>query len=97
MYTNTFDVCDQILGRVLTQFRMRSGAPTTALIKQDDAAVFGIEKTAVEGLAGRAGSTVQKDDGDPFGIAAFLNPQGMPIADPERELTVRFDLWIELQ
>ena len=59
--------------------------------------MFGIEKTAVEGLARRTGATVQKDDGDPFGVAAFLNPQGMLFGNLERELTVRFDLRIELQ
>ncbi|EFE50041.1 hypothetical protein NEIELOOT_01295 [Neisseria elongata subsp. glycolytica ATCC 29315] len=67
-----FNVGHQIPSRVLAGFGVGQGTAAAALVDDDDAVFFGVEKSAAGRRCARARAAVQEDDGDAVGVAAFF-------------------------
>ena len=96
MLAQHFNIANQIIDRVVTQFTWRLGASGPALIKERDAEMLGIEKTAIRlGTAG-AGSTMQENDGFSLWIATLFPVHRMEVINLQLAPVEGFNLGIEV-
>ncbi len=96
MLADALHVRDQGLGAVVLQLGMRSGAPTSALIEQNNPVAPGIEKAPMIGLATRTGATVQKHGRNTIGGPALLQIQLMGRLHRQTLSMERSDLGIQI-
>ena len=71
-FAHFFDVGHQIPSGVFARFGIGQRAAAAALVDDNDAVFFGVEKAARLRRRARAGAAVQEDDGDAVWIAAFF-------------------------
>ena len=78
-------------GRVVHQVCVRSGLPSTALIKQNDAVVLGIKEASAVGKDAAPGTAVNKDDGIATRVAHFFKVDVVPCIDLQEVHVVWLD------
>src|SRR3978361_1798439 len=101
MVPESFDVRDQMVGRVRAQLNpgvagMGRAAPTSALIERDDAVHGRIEGPSHSRYASRPGTAMQEQCRSAIRIAAGIPVDPLPIAHVEKARRVRLDRWIHV-
>ena len=91
-FANALHVGNQGLRVVARELGVRRRATRAALVEQDDAVAFGVEKATVARLRSHAGTAMHEEHRDPFGVAALLEIEFMGRIHREAMGLVRLDL-----